>query len=150
MEPSWIAETLAKPSVNWAPADKNYKNFEGLDMKPYKSQTKNERWIQLNCSIIWSSMFKSHHIFKFYIWCLCKSAYKSYTWIWGGKKIPLKKGQFVFSLKKASQCLHMDIKTVIKCCRSLELRKKITREYCPNPYYKSKIEYSIITVKELS
>lgn len=66
-----------------------------------------ETWIKLYRKIIKSPIWDNEKALKVWIWCLIKATHDDREQLVGNKIIKLKKGQFVFGRKKASEELQM-------------------------------------------
>lgn len=68
-------------------------------------------WIKIDRSILESDVFDNPNLLKFWIWCLCKAAYKSFDRKVGNRTIKIKPGQFITGRKKISEELNISEST---------------------------------------
>lgn len=79
-------------------------------------------WIKLYRKILKSPIWENEKALKVWIWCLVKATHEERTQLVGQQEILLKKGQFVFGRKKASQELKMSESVVY---RYMQVLKKL-------------------------
>lgn len=99
-----------------------------------------ETWIKLYRKIIKSPIWDNEKALKVWIWCLIKATHEDREQLIGNKIINLKKGQFVFGRKKASEELQMTESTVyrnINLLQDLQMLK-----------IKPNNKFSIVTVEK--
>ena len=95
-------------------------------------------FVKLRKSIIFNPIFKDEKMLKFYIWLLCKAAYKKDTRPVGKKQVNLKPGQVIFGLDSAEKELGITKQILRRIIRTLISTRDITYSKTPS--------YSIITV----
>lgn len=86
-----------------------------------------ETWIKLYRKILNSPIWENEKALKIWIWCLVKATHKERVQLVGQQEIKLKKGEFVFGRKKASEELKMTESTIYKYIKLLE---KLRHDYC--------------------
>ena len=64
-------------------------------------------WIKLYRNLLYSPIFENEKGLKIWIWCLLKATHIDRNQLVGQQIVELKKGQFVFGRKKASEELKM-------------------------------------------
>jgi hypothetical protein len=84
-----------------------------------------ETWIKLYRKIMKSPIWENEKALKIWIWCLLKATHEEREQLVGQQVIKLKKGQFVFGRKKASDELQMNENTIY---RYIKLLKKIRND----------------------
>ena len=71
-----------------------------------------EGWIKLHRKILTSQIFKNEKLLKVWVWCLAKATHQEYEQLVGNQLVHLKRGQFIYGRKKASEELGMKESTV--------------------------------------
>lgn len=84
-----------------------------------------ETWIKLYRKIMKSPIWENEKALKIWIWCLLKATHEEREQLVGQQVVELKKGQFVFGRKKASDELQMNENTIY---RYIKLLKKIRND----------------------
>lgn len=84
-----------------------------------------ETWIKLYRKIMKSLIWENEKALKIWIWCLLKATHEEREQLVGQQVVELKKGQFVFGRKKASDELQMNENTIY---RYIKLLKKIRND----------------------
>lgn len=79
-----------------------------------------EGFIKLYRKIIESPVFDNEKMLKIWIWCLCRASHKDKRILMGLKEVPIKKGQFVCGMVKASAELGIPRTTLVRNLRALE------------------------------
>lgn len=79
-----------------------------------------ETWIKLYRKIMKSPIWENEKALKIWIWCLLKATHEKREQLVGQQVIELKKGQFVFGRKKASDELQMNENTIYRYIKLLE------------------------------
>lgn len=79
-----------------------------------------ETWIKLYRKIMKSPIWENEKALKIWIWCLLKATYEEREQLVGQQIVELKKGQFVFGRKKASDELQMNENTIYRYIKLLE------------------------------
>lgn len=79
-----------------------------------------ETWIKLYRKIMKSPIWENEKALKIWIWCLLKATHEEREQLVGQQVIELKKGQFVFGRKKASDELQMNENTIYRYIKLLE------------------------------
>lgn len=97
-------------------------------------------WIKLYRNLLYSPIFENEKGLKIWIWCLLKATHTDRNQLVGQQIIELKKGQFVFGRKKASEELKMTESVIYKYVKLLEKLEMISIE--------SNNKFSVITVEK--
>ena len=106
-----------------------------------------ERWA-IDHNILKSMIFKSKNPYLLRVWLYClfkanqKDSYDAYV---KSRRVPLKKGQFIFGLRRASQDMNISIGSTLKSIKQLQAMEKIHR-FIVKPHPNHKGEYSIISI----
>lgn len=79
-----------------------------------------ETWIKLYRKIMKSPIWGNEKALKIWIWCLLKATHEEREQLVGQQVVELKKGQFVFGRKKASDELQMNENTIYRYIKLLE------------------------------
>jgi hypothetical protein len=79
-----------------------------------------ETWIKLYRKIMKSPIWENEKALKIWIWCLLKATHEEREQLVGQQVVELKKGQFVFGRKKASDELQMNENTIYRYIKLLE------------------------------
>lgn len=79
-----------------------------------------ETWIKLYRKIMKSPIWENEKALKIWIWCLLKATHEEREQLVGQQIVELKKGQFVFGRKKASDELQMNENTIYRYIKLLE------------------------------
>lgn len=79
-----------------------------------------ETWIKLYRKIMKSPIWENEKALKIWIWCLLKATHEDREQLVGQQIVELKKGQFVFGRKKASDEIQMNENTIYKYIKLLE------------------------------
>ena len=79
-----------------------------------------ETWIKLYRKIMKSPIWENEKALKLWIWCLLKATHEDREQLVGQQIVELKKGQFVFGRKKASDEIQMNENTIYKYIKLLE------------------------------
>lgn len=79
-----------------------------------------ETWIKLYRKIMKSPIWENEKALKIWIWCLLKATHEEREQLVGQQVVGLKKGQFVFGRKKASDELQMNENTIYRYIKLLE------------------------------
>lgn len=79
-----------------------------------------ETWIKLYRKIMKSPIWENEKALKIWIWCLLKVTHEEREQLVGQQVVELKKGQFVFGRKKASDELQMNENTIYRYIKLLE------------------------------
>lgn len=79
-----------------------------------------ETWIKLYRKIMKSPIWENEKALKIWIWCLLKATHEERKQLVGQQVVELKKGQFVFGRKKASDELQMNENTIYRYIKLLE------------------------------
>ena len=95
-------------------------------------------WIKLHRKILDSPIFQNEKLFKVFAYCLMKASHKEHTQLVGRRVVHLKKGQFVFGRKRASEELRLKESTIRDYVKLLENLGTID--------IKSDNKFSVITV----
>ncbi|QXV20055.1 DnaD domain protein [Staphylococcus epidermidis] len=95
-------------------------------------------WIKLHRKLLDSPIFQNEKLFKVFAYCLMKASHKEHTQLVGRRVVHLKKGQFVFGRKRASEELRLKESTVRDYVKLLEKLGTID--------IKSDNKFSVITV----
>jgi len=72
----------------------------------------NNGWIKLHRKIFDNPIWQNEKALKIWIWCLLKANHKQNHILFSRQQIPIKKGQFIFGRKKASQELKIPETTI--------------------------------------
>lgn len=97
-------------------------------------------WIKLYRNLLYSPIFENEKGLKIWIWCLLKATHIDRNQLVGQQIVELKKGQFVFGRKKASEELKMTESVIYKYIKLLEKLEMISM--------KSNNKFSVVTVKK--
>lgn len=100
----------------------------------------NTSYIKLFRKLLNSPIFENEKALKIWIWCLLKATYKERIQLVGQTEVKLKKGQFVFGRKKASEELQMTESTIYKYIKLLEKLQMIS--------VNSNNKFSVVTVEK--
>ena len=95
-------------------------------------------WIKLHRKIFDNPIWQNEKALKIWIWCLLKANHKQNHILFSRQQIPIKKGQFIFGRKKASQELRIPETTIYFWINYLKVNSYID--------IKSTNKYSIITI----
>jgi len=95
-------------------------------------------WIKLHRKIFDNPIWQNEKALKIWIWCLLKANHKQNHILFSRQQIPIKKGQFIFGRKKASQQLKIPETTIYFWINYLKVNSYID--------IKSTNKYSIITI----
>ncbi|QDW94826.1 DnaD domain-containing protein [Staphylococcus caprae] len=95
-------------------------------------------WIKLHRKLLDSPIFQNEKLFKVFAYCLMKASHKEHTQLVGRRVVHLKKGQFVFGRKRASEELRLKESTIRDYVKLLENLGTID--------IKSDNKFSVITV----
>lgn len=79
-----------------------------------------ETWIKLYRKIMKSPIWENEKALKIWIWCLLKATHEEREQLVGQQVVELKKGQFVFGRKTASDKLQMNENTIYRYIKLLE------------------------------
>lgn len=79
-----------------------------------------ETWIKLYRKIMKSPIWENEKALKIWIWCLLKATHEEREQLVGQQVVELKKGQFVFGRKKATDELQMNENTIYRYIKLLE------------------------------
>lgn len=93
---------------------------QNLSLKLYGRTIMEETWIKLYRKIMKSPIWENEKALKIWIWCLLKATHEDREQLVGQQVIDLKKGQFVFGRKKASDEIQMNENTIYKYIKLLE------------------------------
>ena len=80
----------------------------------------NKQLIKLYRKIMKSPIWENEKALKIWIWCLLKATHEEREQLVGQQVVELKKGQFVFGRKKASDELQMNENTIYRYIKLLE------------------------------
>jgi len=69
-----------------------------------------EGWVSLHRKLLDNPIFKDAEALQLFIYCLLRANYKDNDILFNGQVVHLKRGQFIFGLRKASKALKMSIK----------------------------------------
>lgn len=97
-------------------------------------------WIKLYRNLLYSPIFENEKGLKIWIWCLLKATHIDRNQLVGQQIVELKKGQFVFGRKKASEELKMTESVIYKYIKLLEKLEMISME--------SNNKFSVVTVEK--
>ena len=97
-------------------------------------------WIKLYRNLLYSPIFENEKGLKIWIWCLLKATHIDRNQLVGQQIVELKKGQFVFGRKKASEELKMTESVIYKYIKLLKKLEMISME--------SNNKFSVVTVKK--
>lgn len=97
-------------------------------------------YIKLFRKLLNSPIFENEKALKIWIWCLLKATHKERLQLVGQQEVNLRKGQFVFGRKKASEELKMSESTIYKYIKLLEKLQMIS--------INSNNKFSVITVEK--
>ncbi|WP_347099645.1 DnaD domain protein [Staphylococcus ureilyticus] len=95
-------------------------------------------WIKLHRKLLDSPIFQNEKLFKVFAYCLMKASHKDHKQLVGRQIVELKKGQFVFGRKRASEELRLKESTVRDYIKLLENLQTIV--------VSSDNKFSVITV----
>lgn len=95
-------------------------------------------WIKLHRKLLDSPIFQNEKLFKVFAYCLMKASHKDHKQLVGRQIVELKKGQFVFGRKRASEELRLKESTVRDYIKFLENLQTIV--------VSSDNKFSVITV----
>lgn len=95
-------------------------------------------WIKLYRNLLYSPIFENEKGLKIWIWCLLKATHADRNQLVGQQIVELKKGQFIFGRKKASEELKMTESVIYKYIKLLEKLEMISME--------SNNKFSVVTV----
>lgn len=97
-------------------------------------------WIKLYRNLLYSPIFENEKGLKIWVWCLLKATHTDRNQLVGQQIIELKKGQFIFGRKKASEELKMTESVIYKYVKLLEKLEMISIE--------SNNKFSVVTVEK--
>lgn len=100
----------------------------------------NLSYIKLFRKLLKSPIFENEKALKVWIWCLLKATYTDKEQVVGQQIVDLKKGDFVFGRKKASEELKMSESTVYKYIKLLEKLQTIS--------VKSNNKFSVVSIEK--
>ena len=100
----------------------------------------NETWIKLYRKLLQSPIFENEKALKIWVWCLLKATHTDRNQLVGQQIVELKKGQFIFGRKKASEELKMTESIIYKYIKLLEKLEMISME--------SNNKFSVVTVEK--
>ncbi len=97
-------------------------------------------WIKLYRNLLYSPIFENEKGLKIWIWCLLKATHTDRNQLVGQQIVELKKGQFIFGRKKASEELKMTESVIYKYIKLLEKLEMISMM--------SNNKFSVVTVEK--
>lgn len=97
-----------------------------------------EGWIKLHRKSIKNGWLKNHKLWTFWCYCLLKASGVDSQTLENYNQVKLKRGQFIFGLKKASKEIRMSVQSIRTCITFLESSGNINKQ--------SNNQFSIITV----
>ena len=100
----------------------------------------NTSYIKLFRKLLNSPIFENEKALKIWIWCLLKATHKEREQLVGQRIVSLKKGEFVFGRKQASEELKMTESTIYKYIKLLEKLQMIS--------IKSNNKFSIVSIEK--
>lgn len=100
----------------------------------------NLSYIKLFRKLLKSPIFENEKALKVWIWCLLKATHTDREQLVGQQIVDLKKGDFVFGRKKASEELKMSESTVYKYIKLLEKLQMIS--------VKSNNKFSVVSIEK--
>lgn len=100
----------------------------------------NTSYIKLFRKLLNSPIFENEKALKIWIWCLLKATHKEREQLVGQQIIKLKKGDFVFGRKQASEELKMTESTIYKYIKLLEKLQMIS--------IKSNNKFSVVSIEK--
>lgn len=86
----------------------------------------NTSYIKLFRKLLNSPIFENEKALKIWIWCLLKATHREREQLVGQQIVKLKKGEFVFGRKQASEELKMTESTIYKYIKLLEKLQMIS------------------------
>ena len=89
----------------------------------------NTSYIKLFRKLLNSPIFENEKALKIWIWCLLKATHREREQLVGQQIVKLKKGEFVFGRKQASEELKMTESTIYKYIKLLEKLEFVREEY---------------------
>lgn len=99
-----------------------------------------DTWIKLYRKLLKSPIFENEKALKVWIWCLLKATHVEREQLVGRQKVQLKKGEFIFGRKKASQELKMKEKTLYDYMKLLENLQMLV--------IKSNNKFSVVSIEK--
>lgn len=100
----------------------------------------NTSYIKLFRKLLNSPIFENEKALKIWIWCLLKATHKEREQLVGQRIVSLKKGEFIFGRKQASEELKMTESTIYKYIKLLEKLQMIS--------IKSNNKFSIVSIEK--
>lgn len=100
----------------------------------------NTSYIKLFRKLLNSPIFENEKALKIWIWCLLKATHKEREQLVGQQIVKLKKGDFVFGRKQASEELKMTESTIYKYIKLLEKLQMIS--------IKSNNKFSVVSIEK--
>lgn len=97
-------------------------------------------WIKFYRKLLKSPIFDNEKALKVWIWCLLKATHIEREQLVGRQKVQLKKGEFIFGRKKASQELKMKEKTLYDYMKLLENLQMLA--------IKSNNKFSVVSIEK--
>ena len=92
----------------------------------------NTSYIKLFRKLLNSPIFENEKALKIWIWCLLKATHREREQLVGQQIVKLKKGEFVFGRKQASEELKMTESTIYKYIKLLEKLQMISIKVTTN------------------
>ena len=99
-----------------------------------------DTWIKLYRKLLKSPIFDNEKALKVWVWCLLKATHVEREQLVGRQTVQLKKGEFIFGRKKASQELKMKEKTLYDYMKLLENLQMLV--------IKSNNKFSIVSIEK--
>lgn len=99
-----------------------------------------DTWVKLYRKLLKSPIFDNEKALKVWVWCLLKATHIEREQLVGRQKVQLKKGEFIFGRKKASQELKMKEKTVYDYMKLLENLQMLV--------IKSNNKFSVVSIEK--
>ena len=100
----------------------------------------NTSYIKLFRKLLNSPIFENEKALKIWIWCLLKATHREREQLVGQQIVKLKKGEFVFGRKQASEELKMTESTIYKYIKLLEKLQMIS--------IKSNNKFSVVSIEK--
>ena len=100
----------------------------------------NTSYIKLFRKLLNSPIFENEKALKIWIWCLLKATHREREQLVGQQIVKLKKGEFVFGRKQASEELKMTESTIYKYIKLLENLQMIS--------IKSNNKFSVVSIEK--
>lgn len=97
-------------------------------------------WVKLYRKLLKSPIFDNEKALKVWVWCLLKATHVDREQLVGRQTVHLKKGEFIFGRKKASQELKMKEKTLYDYMKLLENLQMLV--------IKSNNKFSVVSIEK--